>query len=350
MPGASSASFRAGRGLRHLLRPRLTPRADSAPRAELRGEPDGSAELQPCRRSGCLRVEPGFSAVCGPRVDARSSGRSCSGCRPARHVELGRRPLCRPACHRLLTGARADPLLAPTSNRRRRASPRRRRSARRPRPRARGLREAGPGLAVSLHGLSTRANGAQDGIAGAGLQRGGSAQTDGPQPLRRGRRIGVAGDAARGGDERRGRPGAKAAPRSSGRPPCAPTPGIRKIARASARAGGRSARERSRRPPRPSRSGPRPVEPRRQRRPIAARRSCSGASAAGWSWSSAAPGFVVRTRAKTPAPVSAAASTSGSSASRAEQRVGGEGVGAEPATGPQGSRSRRAAPARRRPR
>ena len=50
----------------------------------------------------------------------------------------------------------------------------------------------------------------------------------------------------------------------------------------------------------------------------------------GRSWRSAAPGLLVRTRAKTPAPAASAAATSGSSASRAEQRVGGEGVGAEP--------------------
>jgi hypothetical protein len=44
------------------------------------------------------------------------------------------------------------------------------------------------------------------------------------------------------------------------------------------------------------------------------------------SWRSAAPGFEVRTSTNTPAPVA----ISGSSASIAEQRVGGEGVGAEP--------------------
>ena len=146
--------------------------------------------------------------------------------------------------------------------------------------------------------------------------------------------VGV-GDRARGGDEPAGLAGserrARCAPTS---PPWAPMPGSRNgVARhqlAQARevlglggAGdGADVLERA---------GPalaELVDERARAAPTAARRWPARASSR-----SAAPGLEVRTSTNAPAACSRAAATSGSSASRPEQRVGGEGVGTEAVDG-----------------
>ncbi len=177
----------------------------------------------------------------------------------------------------------------------------------------------------------------------AALSGGRNVPDRGAQTLGGGGRVGVGGDrrARRGRGPRRARRRRRRRAARAGRPGRRRRESGRSSA-ASARAGGRCARARWRRPRRPSRSGPRVAgEPLGEAVDSAASRSCSGRSGAGRSWTSAAPGLLVRTSAKTPAPAAAAASTQRLERVDAEQRVGGEGVGAE--AGNRAPRSRRLA-------
>ena len=135
-----------------------------------------------------------------------------------------------------------------------------------------------------------------------------------------------------------GRPGASAGPRSSGLPPCAPIPGIRKIEsgissrsrpevlrrgradHGAQRRRGPTRRRAAARSPRPARPAPRAAD---------GPPSCA-------SWSRAAPGLEVRTSRKTPAPAAVGGVDQDLDRVLAEQRVGGEGVGAEARDGPPG--------------
>ena len=85
-------------------------------------------------------------------------------------------------------------------------------------------------------------------------------------------------------------------------------------------------------------SGPDPASRSAKPSTSAARRSCSGSPGAGRSWRSAAPGLLVRTRAKTPAPAAAAASTSGSSASPPSSGLAVKASAPSPGTGAPGRR------------
>ena len=153
--------------------------------------------------------------------------------------------------------------------------------------------------------------------------------------LGRRRRVIGAGDAARRRDQER-RPGAPARarePRSSGRPPGRRSRGSGRSSPASARAAaevlGRGRPDHRAHAAEPALAG----EARRRSATSSARRSCSGRPSSSASWSSAAPGFEVRTSRKTPAPAAGGRVDQRLERVAAEQRVGGEGVGAE-ARGP----------------
>ncbi len=151
------------------------------------------------------------------------------------------------------------------------------------------------------------------------------------QPLGGRGRVGVGGDAARGGDQRRGRAGREGGAEQLRLAALGADAGdAGRSSAASARAGGRCARARWRRRPRPCRSG----RPRRagagelvdQRRRAARAAAPRGA---GRSSTSAAPGLLVRTRAKIAGPGLGRGGDQRLERVAAEQRVGGEGVGAE---------------------
>ena len=181
-----------------------------------------------------------------------------------------------------------------------------------------GLRPAIEAMIAPPGGLLRRAPGRAR--AGARPRRG---------RRRRGRRRAAR---ARRDRARRGHQPAGAARCERGReardsPPCAPTPGSRNGVAASARACARGARERSRRRPRRRRRAARPGSP--SSATMRASRSHSGRRASSRSCRSAAPGFEVRTSTKTPAPRRARGVEQRRERVAAEQRVGGEGVGAE---------------------
>ena len=169
--------------------------------------------------------------------------------------------------------------------------------------------------------------------------------------LGRFRRVRGAGDAARSGDERRGRAGEGGA-EVVGRAALGADAGQQQdrtrhqLAQAGeeARLGRADDRSRAAELAGCRRAG------RRARHDPAAIRSCSGPPPASRSSRSAAPGFEVRTRTKTPAPAAAAADRRAARASRRRAGIDGGGVGAEAARPrPTGSRwSRRARRRRRR--
>ena len=125
---------------------------------------------------------------------------------------------------------------------------------------------------------------------------------------------------------------ANAGARSSTRPPWAPTPGSRKTACGIALAQRREQRRLGRRDDRAHVGRARPARRRRAPssrtsvgEPVAQRRRSAGAA----SWISAAPGLEVRTSTNTPAPARARGRDERLERVAAEQRVRGDGVGAE---------------------
>ena len=148
-----------------------------------------------------------------------------------------------------------------------------------------------------------------------------------------------------------GRPGASAGPRSSGRPPWAPTPGIRKIELGHQLAhppqvlGRRGADHRAHAAEPALARQP----PARARRPSPARSSCSGRPSTSPVLEVGGAGVGGAHEAEDPgAAASAAASISGSSASPPSSGLAVKASAPRPATGPHGVSTRRPAPGRRR--